>query len=159
MSQVPPQVPDTLAAGRRSLGYTLIELVVVMMVISILAGIAMQLYHGFVIRARAADIIGDMNAVKVAVLTYQSDHNAWPPDAGSGRIPTGLAEYLPGGFSFDNEDFVLDYENWSGRGSSPFNVGVAFITEEEPLGLWVMDIMGSSIWPGGSGRFTWVIDG
>jgi prepilin-type N-terminal cleavage/methylation domain-containing protein len=159
MRELLPKVPHRLAGARKPLGYTLIELVVVMMVLSILAGIAMQLYQGFVIRARATDIIGDMNAVKVAVLTYQSDHNAWPPEAGSGQIPPGLADYLPGGFSFDNEDFVLDYENWSGSGDSPFNVGVAFTTEEEPLGLWVLDIMGSSVWPGGAGRFTWVIDG
>ena len=126
MNELPPRVPDRLTRGHKPLGYTLIELVVVMVVISILAGIAMQLYRGFVIRARAADIIGDMNAVKVAVLTYQSDNNAWPAEAGRGQIPPGLAPYLPGGFSFANDDFVLDYENWSGTGDSPFNVATAF---------------------------------
>lgn len=72
---------------RKSLGFTLIELLVVMSIISILAGIAVPILRGVIVKARAADVIGDMNAIKVAVLTYQSDHNAWPGDRNRGQIP------------------------------------------------------------------------
>ena len=142
----------------RILTKVLLSLMVVMVMISILVGMAMQIYHGFVVRARAADVIGDMNVIKVAVLTYQSDHNGWPSDGDRGRIPPELEEYLPEGFSFQKEDYVLDYDNWSGRRRSPFTVGVTVITRDEPLGFWVLDMLGSNIWSNGSRKYTWIID-
>ncbi len=63
-------------------------------------------------------MLGDMNVIKVAVLTYQSDQNAWPAEVGPGQVPPGLVAYLPGGFTFRKDDYVLDYDNWSGRGVS-----------------------------------------
>ena len=140
-------------------GFTIIELLTVMMIISVLAGIAFPKLRGVILKAQAADVIGDMNVIKVAVLTYQSDHNAWPRDRGRGQIPPELVEYLPGGFSFRKEDYILDYDNWSRRRRSPFKIGITFISRNEELGLAVLDMLGTNIWTNGRRKFTWIIDG
>ena len=146
--------------GRREVaGATLIELLTVMMVLSVLAGIALPRLRGAILKAEAADVLGDMNVVKVAIITFQADHNAWPSDQGRGRIPPELVEYLPEGFSFDKGDYVLDYDNWSGRRGAPFNVAVTFITERPELGMAVIDLVGTNIWGDGQTKYTWLIDG
>jgi prepilin-type N-terminal cleavage/methylation domain-containing protein len=144
---------------RGRLGFTLIELLVVMSIISILAGIAVPILRGVIVKARAADVVGDMNVIKVAVLTYQSDHNAWPGDANRGQIPPGLSEYLPGGFTFLQDGYTLDYDNWSSNGRALFNVGVTAITDEEDLGRALWEMLGENAWSDGQTKFTWVIDG
>jgi prepilin-type N-terminal cleavage/methylation domain-containing protein len=142
-----------------ALGFTLIELLVTMAIISILAGIALPILRGVIVKARAADVVGDMNVIKVAVLTYQSDHNAWPGDRNRGVIPPELREYLPEGFSFRQDGYTLDYDDWSRNRRALFNVGITAITDEEELGRALLEMLGENAWTNGSQKFTWVIDG
>lgn len=146
---------------RGSPGFTLIELLVVMSIISILAGIALPILRGVIVKARAADVVGDMNVIKVAVLTYQSDHNSWPGDRNRGQIPPELSEYLPEGFSFVQEGYLLDYDDWSRNGRALFNVGITAVVDadEEELGLALLEMLGENAWSDGRRKFTWVIDG
>lgn len=143
----------------RKAGFSLIELLITMAVISILAGIAVPRLRGAIVKAEAADVLGNMDVVKVAVINYQSDHNAWPPEASPGQIPEGLAEYLPEGFSFTAEDYSLDYSNPSSSARSLFNVGVTVHTQEEELGLAIVELVGYNIWSDAGNRFTMIIDG
>jgi prepilin-type N-terminal cleavage/methylation domain-containing protein len=146
--------------GRKNtLGFTLIELLTVLLIIGVLAGIALPKLQGVLLRARAADVVGDMNVIKVGVLTYHSDHNGWPRDRNRGQIPPELREYLPQGFDFRKEDYVLDYDDWSRKRRSPFNVGVTFISSDQELGLAVLDMLGTNVWTNGRTKFTWIIDG
>jgi prepilin-type N-terminal cleavage/methylation domain-containing protein len=144
---------------RGVMGFTLIELLTTMVVLSILAGIALPRLRGAVVKAEAADVLGDLRVVKVAVMTYQSDQNAWPTEVGPGEVPGGLEAYLPGGFTFRKATYVLDYDNLSGRTGSLYNIGVTFTAENRELGLAVMELVGSNIWSDGGTRFTWIIDG
>ena len=140
-------------------GFTLIELLTTMVVISILAAIALPRLRGAVLKAEAADVVGNLNAVKVALINYQSDQNTWPRDAGRGQIPRGLEDYLPGGFSFRKDGYLLDYDNRSNKRRAPFKIGLTFIAQNKELGLAVMKLMGSSVYSNGKTKFTWVIDG
>jgi len=99
-----------------------------------------------------------MNVVKVAVINYQSDFNAWPPEAGAGQVPTGLAEYLPQGFTFTGDKYTLDYDNQSAGGGSLYNVGVTVVTDEVELGRAIIELVETNIWPDGGRRYTWIID-
>ena len=140
-----------------SRGFSLVELLLVVVIISILAAIVQPNLHQALLKARAADVVGELNLVKVAVLSYQSDHLTWPPDRNRGQIPPGLEDYLPDGFSFTNPDYVLDYDNWTGTGA--FDVGVTFISTDLELGRAVLDLLGASVWTDGSTKYTWVISG
>jgi prepilin-type N-terminal cleavage/methylation domain-containing protein len=139
-------------------GFTLIELLITMAVLSILAGIAVPKLRGAIVKAEAVDVLGDMDVVKVAIINYQSDHNAWPAESGGGQVPNGLGEYLPSGFTFTRDKFTLDYDNQSSAGESLYNVGITVVTEEEELGRAVLELVGSNIWPAGGRRYTWIVD-
>ncbi len=144
--------PAGKARDRR--GYTLIELLTVMVLISIIAAIAMPKLRRAITKARAAEVIGDLNVIKVAAITYQADHNAWPAEAGPGSAPSGLEAYLPVGFSFTTPDYTMDYDNMVGSGI--FDVGLTIETDDEDLGRSVADLLGSSVFRIGD-RYTWVI--
>jgi prepilin-type N-terminal cleavage/methylation domain-containing protein len=140
-------------------GFTLVELLLVLAIISILAAVAQPNLHRALVKARATDVVGDLNVIKVAILTYQADQNEWPRDRNRGQIPRGLEEYLPEGFSFRGEDYTLDYDNWSGKRKTKFDIGLTYISRDQELGLEVLEMLGSNVWSDGKTKFTWVIEG
>lgn len=135
-------------------GFTLVELTVVVLIVSILAAIAQPQLHEVLLKARAAEALADMDVIRVAVYQYQSEKNVWPPDVGRGVVPPGLDEYLPGNFDFTKGDYVLDFDNWGG---TPFEVGVTMITSNSELGLTLLDMLGNPKWASGD-KYTWVIE-
>jgi prepilin-type N-terminal cleavage/methylation domain-containing protein len=102
-------------------GVTLIELLTVMVIISVLAAIVQPMLFNVIVKARAADVISDMQAIRLAAFTYQTDEQVWPAEVGSGVVPAGLGAYLPEGFDLVDDDYTLDYDNWGG---TPFMTGV-----------------------------------
>ena len=143
---------DRTAKDRR--GVTLIELLVVVLIVSILAAIAQPRLNGVIVNARATDAISNMQALRVAVYSYQSDQQAWPSEAASGVVPAGLAEYLPGGFDFVQDEYTLDYDYWGG---SPFVLGVTLVTSDSILGRTALEMLASPKWSSGN-KYTWVIE-
>jgi prepilin-type N-terminal cleavage/methylation domain-containing protein len=59
-----------------SKGVTLIELLAVVLIVSILAAIAQPQLAGVIVKARVADVISDMQLVRLAAYNYQSDRQA-----------------------------------------------------------------------------------
>ncbi len=135
-------------------GFSLIELIVVVLIVSILAAIAQPKLSGVLLKARAADAYADMDVVRVAALAYQANNNLWPPEAAQGVVPTGLDEFLPANFNMAKSDFQLDFDNWGG---SPFIIGVTLITSDANLGLTLLDILPAPKWNSGD-KYSWVIE-
>ncbi len=135
-------------------GFSLVELIVVVLVVSILAAIAQPKFHQVRVKARAAAALGDMQVVRVALYEYQSEEHDWPANSGPGVIPPGLAAYLPGGFDFNKKNYVLDFDNWGG---SPFKVGVTVVTTDGELGLTLLDMLPRPKWTS-TDKYTWVIE-
>jgi prepilin-type N-terminal cleavage/methylation domain-containing protein len=135
-------------------GFSLIELLVVVLIISIIAAIAQPQLTQVIVKARAADAVSNMQAVRLALYNYQADQQAWPPESGSGQMPTGLAAYLPENFDFVTDDYNLDFENWGG---SPYLVGVTLITSDEIFGATLMEMLSSPKWNAAS-KYTWVVE-
>ena len=135
-------------------GVTLVEILIVMLIVSILAAIAQPRLSGVIVKAKAADAISDMQVVRVAAYSYQTDQQAWPADADRGIVPTGLDQYLPDGFDLVKDDYTLDYDYWGG---SPFIVGVTLITSDSILGRTAMEMLASPKWNAGD-KYTWVIE-
>ena len=113
MKRRPPSSRKSTSPPRRQnrLGFTLVELVVVVTVIGILASIGIPNMQAALMRARAAEAVGDLQVLRVAVFQYVGDNHVWPPDAGVGVVPVGLAEYLPDGWSMVKENYEMNYDN------------------------------------------------
>ena len=133
-------------------GFTLVELVLVVVIISILAGLAIPNYQNVVTKARAADLLGRINVVDVAVHQYLGENNSWPAETAAGVAPTGLDDFLPDHFDFAGEDFDLDWENGGGL------LGVAVVTDNEELGNALVDVAGAGAWFVSGNRYVFILD-
>ena len=87
-------------------GFTLIELLVVIAIIGILAAIIAPNAFNAIEKARIAEAISDLKAIKTAALSYYSDVGFFPPDVWAGIDP-GFMQPLPN--TTDNS--LIDWGN------------------------------------------------
>jgi hypothetical protein len=115
-------------------------------------------------RARATEMAGDLEVVRVAALGYNGEHHTWPSESAVGAIPTGLDAFLPENFSFVKDGYQLDYENWplpSGLPGDPSArrlIGVSVAAEEDEMANALLEFLGSTIVVSVSNTHTVVID-
>lgn len=65
---------------RGAAGFTLIEILIVMVIITILAGISVSIYSNSVLSAKEAVLREDLRQMRDAIDRYYADKNTWPPD-------------------------------------------------------------------------------
>src|SRR5436853_3000362 len=87
MEGLPPQ-------RRIARGFTLIELVIVVMVIGILATLIMPRYRQSVMKAQGADVATRVEAINVALKEYEADHDSLPTGIEPVGAPPWLVPYL-----------------------------------------------------------------
>ena len=75
---------------KKSKGFTLVELLIVIIIIGILAGMMMLSTGGATAKAEATKIVSDMRNIKAAAIMYYADNNTWL----SGAPGTSLDLYL-----------------------------------------------------------------
>ena len=129
----------------------MVEVMTVALVVSTLVRMAIPNFHEILVKARAAEVLGDFETVRLAVEHYYNDHFEWPADAYTGQIPPGLAEYLPEGYRFDQAGYRLDWENWLLPNGLPENpetgalLGISIVTDDRELGQAVIDFLGGAM--------------
>lgn len=98
-------------------GFSLIELLVTMTVISILAGIALPSLRNASYRADARKVMSDVSVLRVAVYEYREDNNnTLPPTAAWNTVPPGLVPYLNNvDFSYKDLEYRLRTNRRRGR--------------------------------------------
>ena len=64
------------ATGNR--GFTLIEILIVMVIITILAGISVAVYSNSIVRAKEATLTQDLRDMREAIDAYHADKGKWP---------------------------------------------------------------------------------
>lgn len=145
----------TTGSGIRRAGFGLVELMMVVMIVGILARIAMPSYQTLMLRERAAEAVGDINAIRVAALSYNARTGQWPADVNPGILPSELGPYLGEQFSFVRTGYSLDWDHWRlpdgspGRPGVDVLLGVSIATEDAALGEALVDLVGES-----TARFT-----
>ncbi|HEX9885509.1 MAG TPA: prepilin-type N-terminal cleavage/methylation domain-containing protein [Longimicrobiales bacterium] len=143
---------DVRPRGMGSAGFTLIEMVLVVVIVGILMAIVVPNYRAIQMKARAASILGDISVIEQAVRDYQADLLSWPADAAAGAIPGGLGPFLPTGFTFAGEEFVLDWDNFAVPAGLPGDpgttriLGVGVVTDNEMLGNALLELSGTRNW-------------
>ena len=106
-----------LRKNKKDQGFTLVELMIVIVIIGILAAIAIPRFIGAQDRARISAAKAQLNSVRQALALYEMDHSAYPPDGSDwDAFVANLTSYvaLPswnelkdkvfvdGSFNFDN---------------------------------------------------------
>jgi prepilin-type N-terminal cleavage/methylation domain-containing protein len=104
---------------RRRRGFTFIEVLVVLIVMSILATLGILKYIDLKHRAVSSSATADLQAVRLAAYSAWYEHSTWPADEGAGTVPPALVPYLPIGFSFDKPEYTLDWDNFVPPGGGP----------------------------------------
>src|SRR5687768_8112607 len=79
------------ASPRRSRGFTLVEMLVVIAIIVILMALLIPVTMGVISRARNAAIAVEIRELKVALEKYKETHGDYPPSMGGPP-----AQWLPG---------------------------------------------------------------
>lgn len=133
---------------RRRSGFTIVELLTVMIVLGLLAGIAVLKYIDLRHRARAAAVAGDLHAVRIAAYGAMYESGSWPAEASAGDVPPTLAPYLPTNFSFVKPEYTLDWENFvppGGGPATPFQVGVVVTSADPKLQHTLEQILGTKL--------------
>jgi prepilin-type N-terminal cleavage/methylation domain-containing protein len=145
-------------------GFSLIELLMAVSIVGILAGLAIPNLQNMTYRARATEVAADLEAVRVAVLTYNADRFRWPADAVLGVVPPELTDFLPDGFSFQGNGYELKYENYSVPGGLPGDpstrqlIAVSATVDAQELSNAVVELLGGSLIFSVGTKHTIVID-
>ena len=111
-------------AGVRPSGFTLTELLVVLLIIAVLAAIAIPVTRSVLARSRMTACLSNLRQIGVGLEAYLQDHADNLPNVAAGRkskmedvpvLETELAPYLPNSESFH---CPADHEVFKDSGSS-----------------------------------------
>lgn len=115
-------------------GFTLVELLVVFVVLSLLASIMVMRYIDLKHRAMSVKATNDVDIVRKAGYARYYDAGSWPPGSAPGVVPADLMPYLPNTFTFVRPDYTLEWENLvppAGGPSASYQVAVR-LTSSNP---------------------------
>lgn len=133
-------------------------------IVGILAGLAIPNIRTVQFRARAAEVAGDLEVVKIAAANYNGDMHTWPADAAQGAVPPELVNDLPAGFSFQGNGYELKFDNYNLPGGLPFDpsttqiIAVSVTSETEELSNAIAELLGGSIIATAGLTHTFLID-
>ena len=102
-------------------GFTLIELLIAMTIMGILAGIAIPNYNNAKMRADAAKVISDFEAIRVAAYDNYANTGQYPRNGGWGAVPAALRASLPNGFQFTYKEVTYRWRRWALPNGMPRN--------------------------------------
>lgn len=85
---------QSLPGRARRSGFTLVEILIVVVILGVLAAIVIPAFASATEDTRKASFVADLRVFEEAILRYEVDHGTFPPDGGSGTVPSGLEPYV-----------------------------------------------------------------
>lgn len=79
---------------KKSKGFTLVELLIVIIIIGILAGMMMLATGSATDKAEATKVVSNLRNIKAGCVMYYADHNAWPGTVAKISSSADLYKYL-----------------------------------------------------------------
>jgi prepilin-type N-terminal cleavage/methylation domain-containing protein len=76
-------------------GFTLVEIMIVVIIIGLLAALAIPTIHNSQKSARSATFINDIRTYGAAAEVFSLETGDYPEDVAPGVMPTGLGAYIP----------------------------------------------------------------
>lgn len=129
-------------------GFSLIELLMVLTVISLLVRVSLPAYASFRRNAIASQAAADFSVVRAGAFAQFDATGSFPADANGGVTPAGMRTYLPAKFSFRRREYELDWDNYnvaSAEGVAGGQVLALTITASDPrLGLQILHTVGAN---------------
>lgn len=97
---------------KKSKGFTLVELLIVIIIIGILAGMMMLATGSATDKANATKIVSNLRNVKAATIMYYADHNEWPAENVQANSSSDITKYLDQSVSNDYKYVSSDGKLW-----------------------------------------------
>jgi prepilin-type N-terminal cleavage/methylation domain-containing protein len=136
---------------RKTSGFTLTELMIVVMTVGLLASIAGPMFMRYYKKGQNGALVANLRAASDAFVMYSLENRKYPLTAGAGVVPGGMESYLQR-FSWTAETPVGGSWNWD-TDINGYKAGVAIITPRADI-LQMTDV-DSAVDDGnlGTGRF------
>ena len=109
--------------SRKQTGFTIVELLIVIVVIAILAAISVVAYTGIQNRANDTAVQSDINNFAKKIMLYHAEHGEYPV-GGSSSLPSGIADdFSLARGSYSTSIYNFYYCTGTVSGSPAFAVG------------------------------------
>ena len=79
-------------------GFTLVEIMVVVVIIGVIAAMGMPAYRRITMRSKTAALVSDLRSYSAAFITYSLQNGRWPADGSPKQIPPEMVGALANGF-------------------------------------------------------------
>ena len=95
-------------------GYTLIELMIIIVVIALLVALAVPAYKNYTVRSKITECINGASVAKIHISEYRQIMGPWPPsltDAGLPPAVSGVSQFCSGfvGYASGDGSFRVGY--------------------------------------------------
>ncbi|MEM1353701.1 MAG: type II secretion system protein [Planctomycetota bacterium] len=107
-------------------GFTLVEILIVVVILGILAAIVIPTFSNAAQDTRKTTFARDLNTYTQAIMRYQVDTDEYPPDGSSGSMPAELVGYADGGRWGEGTPIGGAWDNETDDSSITAGVGVHF---------------------------------
>ena len=81
-------------SSRRSAGFTLVEILIVVVILGVLAAIVIPQFADATSQSSKSVFVSNLRHYTEAAQLYLFDTGDYPPDSSSGQLPSGFADYI-----------------------------------------------------------------